>query len=559
MLKKLAIKNFAVVDDLQVELSEGLNIFTGETGAGKSILIEALGFALGSRATLDYVRPGEARMEVTAVFSADLPDKKLSQRYSISDGCITLKRELDSKGRGRAFLDSKPLPISALSDFGELLVDFHGQHEHQTLLKPSMHMELLDRFGGLEREVAEVCEMFRQRQSIAAKLESVKLSEEEKARLLDLYGFQFNEIEKAEIKPGEDEDLEIKLPRMKNSGKVRALAEEAHRLLYSCEGAATESIGKALKSLEELVSLDESASGILELANHAAVSVDEASGSLSAYKESVDLDPEQLEIALKRQDTLSNLKKKYGPSLKDVLESGESLRIKISDLEGAREKEDDLAAALKKADSALRSLCEKLHAKRMAAAEKLSALVLKEIKPLGFPNVRFSVSVEMEEGRFGESGADSVEFLFSSNPGQPMRPLRHIASGGEMSRVMLGLKTILASADKIPVLVFDEVDAGVGAVVGMLVGEKLSGLASSKRQILCVTHLPQVACFADAHFHVSKESKDNATFVKLEKLDGKARVGELAKMLGGRRESSALSLKHAEELLKECGGKREKN
>lgn len=557
MLKSLHIKNFAVIKDLKLDLGEGLNIFTGETGAGKSILIEALGFVLGARASSEYLRPGSFRLEVEAVFSSSLLPEASRREYAIRDPLFTLKREMDSRGRGRAFIDSKPVPIAALAFLGNELVDFHGQHEHQSLIKPAMHLELLDRFSGLEGEVEKVKEAFDERRSISSKLESMKLSREEKSKLEDLYGFQLKEIEDAAIKPGEDAEIDNELPRMKNSEKLRSLAESAYGLLYSQDGSAQEKLGTAARFIDDLGGLDSSASGISELIKQASITLEEVSDRLSSYKESVSSDPLRIEAYLSRQDLLARLKKKYGPELKDVLAKAEHLKAKLSDLECSDEREQDLKEALERINKKLASLSNGLHDKRMSSAKKLAGLVLREIRPLGFPNVKFSVSVEMEEGRFNRAGSDEVEFLFSPNPGQPLKSLGSIASAGEMSRVMLGLKAVLASADRVPILVFDEVDTGVGAVIGRLVGERLSALSSKKRakhakQALCITHLAQVAAFGSAHFHIRKESRDNSTFVASRRLEGGSRTQEIARMLGGKRESSRLSIKHAEELLAEC-------
>lgn len=552
MLKSLSIKNFAVIDSLQIEFNHCLNIFTGETGAGKSILIEALGFALGSRAVSDFLRPGAPRLEVTAVFDVSRLDRGTRKRFSLAGPEAVFRREMDSKGKGRAFLNGAQTPVSVLAELGDFLVDFHGQHEHQTLVKPALHLSLLDRFARLESETARIGETYRSLKSARSRLEAVKMSEEEKARLLDLYRFQLKEIEEAALKPGEDQELEALLPRLRNTGKLREISEEAYRLLYADDGSASGKTGKALKKAEELASLDDGAADILDLLRQAEVNLSEACARLSSYKEGISLDPEQLDSLLARQEKIALLKKKYGPEIKDIIAFGETLRGKTADLETSGEKEQELKESAIKLEKLLAGECEKLHELRAGAARDFSKKVLQEIKPLGFANVKFSVSVEMEDGGYSETGADSVEFLFSANPGQPLRPLRSIASGGEMARLMLGLKTVLASADNVGVLVFDEVDAGVGAVVGRLVGEKLSGLAEGK-QVLCVTHMPQVAAFGEAHFRISKEVKGDSTFARADRLEAGARVGEIAGMLGGKRESSDLSRRHAEELLSECG------
>lgn len=540
------------MDDLKLEFEAGLSVFTGETGAGKSILVEALGFVLGERASAEQLRAGSDRMEVSAVFELPESGRVLMSGLEISGRSFAMRRELDSKGRGKAFLDSRAVPVSTLAALGERLVDFHGQHDHQTLLKPSVHLQFLDSFGKLEKETERVGKLFRERRALISKLESTRLSKEEKDRLLDLYRYQLKEIEDSSPRAGEDAELEARLPRVKNAEKLRSLAEEAYALLYSEEGSVVEKISRAARIADELSLMDSSISDAAGLLKQAQIAAEEASGGISAYKEGITSAPGEVDALLSRLDRLSSLKKKYGPGIENVIETGEVLKGKIADLESSDEKEQDLEAALAEAGKELAGLCSRLHDKRTEAAKKLASLVLKEIRPLGFPEIRFSVSVEMEEDRFTETGADTVEFLFSANPGQPVRPLKSIASGGEMSRVMLGLKTVLACSDRIPVLVFDEVDAGVGGVVGRLVGEKLSWL-SSKRQVLCVTHLPQVAGFAASHFNVRKETGGKTSSVCLRRLEGRDRVEEIARMLGGKKQSSELGIRHAEELLGECG------
>ncbi|MFH1619638.1 MAG: DNA repair protein RecN [bacterium] len=553
MLKSLHIRNFAVIEDLCFETGPGLNVFTGETGAGKSILIEALGFVLGDRAGVDLVRPGASRMEVRAVFSSKALPAGLRKEHGMDGQDFVLKRELDARGRGRAFVDSSHVQISVLALMGEFMLDFHGQHEHQSLVRPSVHLELLDRYAGLEKLAAEAGELFRERQAVASKLDSVRLSAEEKERLLDLYRFQSGEINDAGLKTGEDSELEAVLPRIKNAEKLRGLCERAYELLYGGESSALESSGKAGRLVEELALLDPSLENTAGMLLQAAMALEEASSGLLKYKESLSCDPADIDACLSRLDRIARLKKKYGPEIKDILAFAENMDAKISDLENSGEKEQDIRASLSVLEKKLLSLCGRLHGKRLEGGKKLADRVLKEIKPLGLRDARFSVAVETEEGRFTPSGCDAVEFVFSPNPGQPLKPLRSIASGGEMSRVMLGLKSVLAAEDAVPVLVFDEVDAGVGAVVGRLVGEKLARLAR-QRQVLCVTHLPQVAAFGNIHFHVVKSSAKGTTAVSVERLEGEKRVGELARMLGGKKESSGLSVKHAEELLSECAG-----
>jgi DNA repair protein RecN (Recombination protein N) len=387
--------------------------------------------------------------------------------------------------------------------------------------------------------------------SVKERIEALRMSEAEKERLLDMYRFQLEEIENEKIKPGEDAQLDEQLPRLKNADKLRNFASLVRQELCFGDTSAQDRLGRAARNAKELAFLDASVADAVQLLENAAVSVDEASRRIESYAMSVDADPRALDALITRQDKLCRLKKKYGPELSDVIAHAAGLKIKISDLETTDERLEDLANEKKLLAKELACLCDKLHDKRKAAAGKLSRLIEKEITPLGFVHLRFEVSVQMEDGAFSPSGADTVEFLFTSNPDQPLKPLKAVASGGELSRLMLGLKTVLSDSDKVPVLVFDEVDAGIGGVVGRLVGEKLAAIAGG-RQLLCITHLAQVAGFGQTHFCVSKTASGGKTAVSVQKLEGERRVQEIALMLGGRKKSSELGLKHARELIEEC-------
>ena len=501
MLKKLSIKNFAVIDALDLEPGPGLNIFTGETGAGKSIIISALGFLLGERSGADILRPGAASAEVEGEFLADNLPPALAERWAVKSKTLKVRRQADPKGRTRASINGAPAALAQLSEIGGYLVDFHGQNEHQSLLKPETQRDLLDRYGRLEKEVRAVAEAWAAARALEESLNAVSMSEDERARLLDLYKFQLSEIEAAGLKPGEEEELEALWPRLKNSEKLFTLSGEAHALADDASGAAE----KALERLKALAAIDPTAEPLVTRMNSAAIELRDLTGELRAKADALD-----------------------------------GLTLDRSELE------QKLAAARAK----LEKLALALHDRREAAAKKLSAEILKEAQGLGFKEVRFAVDAAYDENAIASFGGDSVEYLFTANPGYPLRPLRYTASGGEMARIMLALKTALSKADHIGAQVFDEVDAGVGAVTGRLVGEKLARLAADK-QIFCITHLPQVAAFGSAHFFVEKDVKAGVAAAAVRRLDEPARELEIARMLGGKKQSTDLGLKHARELLAE--------
>lgn len=546
MLKKLSIKNFAVIEALELEPAPGLNIFTGETGAGKSIIISALGFLLGERSGSDILRPGALSAEVEGEFKAENLPSGLSERWAVKGGAVSIRRQADPKGRTRAAINGAPATLAQLSELGGYLVDFHGQNEHQSLLKPETQRDLLDRYGKLEKEVKSVLEAWQAAHSLEESLNAVSMSEDERARLLDLYRFQLNEIEAANLKEGEEEELETLWPRLKNSEKLFTLSGEAHSLVDDAAGGAE----KAVEKLKALAAIDPTADPLSARLASAAIELRDLSGELRSYGKGVHSNPAEVDRCLSRLEKFKTLKKKYGADIPAVLAKAAELRAKAASLDDLTLDRSELEKKLAAARGKLEKLALALHEKRLAAAKKLSAEILKEAQGLGFKEVRFSVDAAYDEAAIASSGGDSVEYLFTANPGYPLRPLRYTASGGELARIMLALKTALSRADRIGAQVFDEVDSGVGAVTGRLVGEKLVRLAADK-QIFCITHLPQVAAFGGAHFFVEKAVKNGVSAAAVSLLDPAAREREIARMLGGKKHSTDLGLKHAKELLQE--------
>lgn len=546
MLKKLSIRNFAVIEALELEPAPGLNIFTGETGAGKSIIISALGFLLGERSGSDILRPGAASAEVEGDFLAGNLPAGLTERWAVKSGSVTIRRQADPKGRTKASINGAAATLAQLSELGGFLVDFHGQNEHQSLLKPETQRDLLDRYGKLEKEVKSVLEAWQAAHSLEESLNAVSMSEDERARLLDLYRFQLNEIEAANLKEGEEEELEALWPRLKNSEKLFTLSGEAHSLVEDAAGGAE----KAVEKLKALAAIDPTAEPLSARLASAALELRDLSGELRSYGKGVHSNPAEVDRCLSRLEKFKILKKKYGADIPAVLAKAAELRAKVNSLDDLTLDRSELEKKLAAARAKLEKAALALHEKRLSAAKKLSAEILKEAQGLGFKEVRFSVDADYDGGTITSSGGDSVEYLFTANPGYPLRPLRYTASGGEMARIMLALKTALSRADRIGAQVFDEVDAGVGAVTGRLVGEKLARLASDK-QIFCITHLPQVAAFGGAHFFVEKAVKNGVSAAAVNLLDPAAREREIARMLGGKKQSSELGLKHAKELLEE--------
>ncbi len=547
MLRSLAIKNFAIIDEQVLELQDGLNVLTGETGAGKSILIEALGFLLGARGSSSWLRAGAAKLEVTGWFDKEDFPKDVRAQFKIAQSPVMVRRELDASGKTRAIINAQSAPLSVLAALGEALVDFHGQHEHQTLFRNAVQLELLDRFGGLDEETARVGEAYRAWAGLKAEMDSAQMSDEERRKRVELVRYQLQELTEANLKAGEEEEIEATLPLLKNAERLRTFASAAYEVLYEQEPSVLGQLLKAERALAELARVDASMRERHDGLEAARLALDEVTHALGAYRDRVEASPEKLDALLARLETISRLKKKYGPTASDAIAAKDALALELSRLENSQQRQGQLEGELAAAQKRLDAACEAIHAARRQAAKKLESAILKELRALGMASTEFSIGVEMEDGRYGPTGSDEAEFMLAPNPGEPARPLKDIASGGELSRVMLALKTVLAKADRIPILVFDEVDAGIGGTVARAVGEKLSALGKT-HQILCVTHLPQVACFARAHFAVAKETDDGRTRVTVERLSGQRRLEVVALMLGGR-EATAASRKHAKELL----------
>jgi DNA repair protein RecN (Recombination protein N) len=546
MLKGLKVINFAVAEKVELEFGSGLTALTGETGAGKSILLEALGFLLGGRGSASWLRAGAQRLEVEGVLDAvDVP-ADLRRELGLAGKTVELKRELDATGRTRASIGGKPAPVAALGRIGEHFADFHGQHESRTLLKAASQLELLDSFGGLEVERDCLEAAYAAWSGFKARLEASSLSEAERERRADLLRFQVEEIDAAKIRPGEEEELEDKLPRLKNAEKLRGLADAAYALLYAEEGAVAARLTKAERALSDLAKLDPAMGHLQSELDAARISVVSAAHELGAYRDAVSADPAALDALLSRQDVLSRLQRKYGVTLAEVLAVREHLAAELDGLVNADVRLEKTREELAASEKELAKLCDEIHDKRVKAAQKLDASTLKELKALGLPHARFSCSVEMEEGGYSRTGADAAEFLLAPNPGEPLRPVKTAASGGELSRVMLALKTAFAKADRTALLVFDEVDAGIGGEVAHAVGERLAALAQG-RQVLCITHLPQVACFALTHLHAVKEVVAGRTRLRVDRLGSAERLETVATMLGGK--PTGASRRHAQELL----------
>ncbi len=597
MLTTLRIKNLALVTDLTLELQPGCNVITGETGAGKSIIIGALDLVLGERADRTLIRSGEESCSVEAVFDVTSLCARQSERRAPSrpaaglpiraeavpgappslnqfletnglepceNGQLVLKRTFSASGANRQFVNGSPTTLNTLAAMGEWLVDLHGPHDHQSLLHPAKQLLILDAFGRLEKEREAFGELVRRRAALAAEKSALIIDEKTYAQQLDLLRFQVQEITAARLRPGEDEQVEQEFNRASNSAKLLQLSQAAVDTLSESENSVLAQAGAVGRVLQELQRVDPGAMTLAELHAQAASTLRELQTALSQYAGKVDVDPAQLAELEERLDLIHSLKRKYGATLAEVIAFGGEAKQKLQSLEGRDAELARINADLQKLDVDISRAGKKLSDARRKAVPPLAKAVGRQLEDLGFKQSKFEValkSVAAEVTRLKsnenqslltsaatikQTGFDEIEFQFAPNPGEPVKPLRAIASSGEMARVMLALKTVLAAEDEIPVLVFDEVDANVGGETANAVGEKMKQIAAN-RQVLCITHLPQVAAPADAHYVVTKQIKNGRTISEIHLLGKKERVTELARMFGGQNDAAR---KHAEALLK---------
>ncbi len=549
MLVELHIRNFALVEDLRIEMSAGFGVLTGETGAGKSIIVDALSTALGERTGADVIRTGADKCTVEAVFDVSgCPSAaQAAAGFGIEceDNTLIVTREIARSGRSQARINGRAATASVLREITSLLVDVHGQHEHQSLLVVPLHLEILDSWIGDKAAALreQTSALYEELSRVRDERDRLQTNERERARLLDLYKFQSEEIEAAKLSEDEEEVLSTERSRLANAERLAMGASEVYQTLAG-EGAVVDGLGQAAAAAEKLERLDPSAAGMLELLNSAFVSAQEASTLARSYLDEIEANPARLEQVEERLELIRVLKKKYGDSIAEVIRYGAELSEKIEGLTNADERSAELAGRIAELETRLRLACDELTRLRKQESQEFERRVEAELAELAMEKTTFKVAVEPAEP--GPKGADAVEFLISPNPGEPVKPLARIASGGEMSRIMLALKTTMAGSD-VPTLVFDEIDTGIGGRTAIVLGEKLASLAR-KCQVVCVTHLPQIASKADTHYSVSKAANNGRTLVGIEKLADEARVAELARMLGGD-ETSDAATQHAREML----------
>ncbi len=555
MLISLSIKDFAIIDEIEISFGPGLNVMTGETGAGKTIIVEALRLVLGARGSTDIIRAGKERASVTAIFdSSSLPKdikRKLDDAGIECKDEIIIHRVVDARGKGRISINGIAASASTLKAVAVHLVDVSSQHENQLLLDDMEHAGILDGFARLESSYETYLKARRRWSESARELAALKADERSAKERIDFLKFQLGELERADVKPGEDGEIESERARLKHAVFLQQKTGEAESILNGDEGSALMAISAASQVISQCVPYESKANAWIDSLERSRIELGEAARELARYAEGVNSDPLRLEALDDRLHLIKGLVRKHGGSIDALIERKNRISEEVNKFENYDNLLEQKGSELDELTSQMRSAASKLSKARKAAAKDMGVRVGFELAELGMAKTQFAVAVDKKaEDEWDESGPDRVEFLMSPNVGEPMRPLARIASGGELSRTMLALKGALAQGDAIPATsVFDEVDSGIGGAVASVVGRKLKKLAIS-RQVICITHLPQVAAFADRHLMIAKRIKQGRTITFLSHLEYDDRITELARMLGGENITDA-AYTHAEEMLRQ--------
>ncbi len=553
MLQTLRIQNYALIDEVELEFDPGLTVLTGETGAGKSIIVGALTLVLGGRASSETIRSGSQSAKVEALFRVPSPTPRLQElldahAIDLEEGELLLSRALSPEGRSKAYANGSLIPVSVQSAIGDELLDLHGQHEHQSLLKTDRQLALLDSFAGLDSKREIVAGAVRSLRELEARIADLDSNDRERERQIDFMRFEAEEIEKAGLQPGEEAEAKSRRNLIANAEKIFSLAQNARRLLSESEesSAALDTLGAALGGLEELAEIDERFGPMAAQARSVMAEVEALSAELFQYTEETDFDPQELDALNARLSAIQALRRKYGDTVEEVLAYRERIVSELEafenrdrELERLRSEHEDL---LTKAQKQARALSKA----RKAAAAELDGKVTASLQELGIEGGR--LETDLHESELNASGMDQIAFMLTANPGEPPKALRQVASGGELSRIMLALKGVFAEADRIPTLVFDEIDAGIGGAVATKVAFRLRDLARS-HQTICITHLPQIAAAGFTHYNVSKATQNGKTSTHVSRIDKGPRVEEVARLLDG--SVTEVSLTHARALLKE--------
>ena len=563
MLDELYISNFALIDSITINFNKGLNIFTGATGVGKSVIMGALNFLLGSRVTSDIIRSNKKEANVSGVFIVK-NDSLVKELEILLDDFIDeeliIQRSLDGSGRNRCKINNQPVTVSILKKIGECLVNIHGQHEHESLIEPANQLSILDYFSDANDLRIRFSEIYKKALEKEKYLSLLKENESLRKREIDLYSFEIKEIENANLKPGEFEKLEEEQKVLANAEKIQNTVSSCFDNLYERDNSVIGQLKDVRDELEHISVFENNFNELVEGCNQSIYQLEEVSITLQKAAEKFDINPERLAEIDDRLESIRNLNNKYGETIEDVLDHCNKLKIKLGNLVKENKDFESTENKLTTLKSELLKTGNKLTKIRKKTAEKLSKLIKNELGDLGINNAQFQVNIldskintnehQIRLDNISSAGFESIEFMFSSNLGENVKPLRKIASGGEISRVMLALKGQLAIADNTPLLVFDEIDANIGGRMGKIVGEKLKTV-SKNHQIICITHLPQIASYADQHFKVNKIANNHRTITEIEKLSEEKQLEEIADMIRGE-EKNDVTLKQAKEMISDA-------
>ncbi|MCC5909928.1 MAG: DNA repair protein RecN [Clostridiaceae bacterium] len=560
MLIELEVKNFALIDQLNINFENGLNILTGETGAGKSIIIDAVNMAIGERADRQFVREGSKKSTVQAVFSTEKSKKinEILEKYGIeqdNEDILIVTREIYSNGRSTSRINGVIINQSTLKIITQKLIDIHGQHQHQSLLNTDFHIDLLDAYGG--NEISKLLNMLSERYkkyvSLKKKLSSFCYDEMERERKTDLLKFQIEEIDAASLKLGEEEELKQQKNLLSNSEKIYTVLSNVYEDFYdsSMGHSLLDNVGKNVRALQDISSIDADLSYFYNTLEEIQYKIEDITREIRNYKDQIDFNPQVLQDIENRLDTINNLKRKYGNSIDEILNYREKIYEELESYTNSQEKINEIKIDIDKEKRIVEELSIDISVLREKAAKFFEKSLIEVLEQLNMKKVDFVVAISQvkdDEGnhKYSYKGIDKVEFMLSTNIGESLKPLSKIASGGEMSRIMLAFKTLLADLDNIPTLIFDEIDTGISGLTAQTVGEKLYNI-SKNHQVICITHLPQIAAMADTHFLIEKSTLNYTTETKVIKMDKKKRVEELGRLLGG--EITEITLKHAEEMI----------
>lgn len=559
----------ALIKELNIEFEERLNVLTGETGAGKSIVIEAIDLILGGSAASDLIRDGEGSLIVEGLFLLTPQEKELINNLNSDieivdeEGVLLIRREVNKKGRNKCWINQRLINLSTLQEIGKFLVDLHGQHNHQSLLDPSKHIDLMDNLGGdkIIKYRKELFDNYRKWREKNKKLFKLLEDKEENLKRVDFLKFQLEEIDKTSLVKGEDKVLEEEEMVLKNAEKIIETMEKANFILYEGgleQASVRDSLNEVSADLGEIASLDRRIEKIRENLKEVGYQFEDIVNEIVRYKDEIDLDSQKLKEVEGRLNLINSLKSKYGSTIEEILEYRQKIYQELEAIDCNEDKLEKLKEEINSLEDRISTISRNLSINRIKIAGDLQKMVVRELEDLNMKRCQFEVSINSYQDdngieidgkkyKIGPKGIDDIEFMISPNVGERLRPLARIVSGGEVSRIMLALKSILSEVDQVPTLIFDEIDNGVGARLGEVIAQKLKVL-SKKRQVICVTHLPQIACRAGRHFYIEKYILNNQTGIRLKEMEGKERVKEIARMLDGS-QMSEITIQHAQKML----------